>query len=78
MNANEFQFPQYEEIDARIREARLERSVYVAEMVSNLVLRAGRALKGFGARFAEGLAAENDRRAVEADAFLRRSVGPRY
>jgi hypothetical protein len=75
MNTHEFEFPQYASVQEHIRRARLERSVYVAEAFATLVHRTAVALKGFFARMSEGLAAENDRRAIEADVFLKRSVG---
>jgi len=71
----ELQFPQYEDVAEHIRRARLERSVYLAEAFAGLVERVARALRTFGERFADGLEAERDRRAIEADVFLRRSVG---
>ena len=75
MNANEFQFPQYDDVEAYIRRARLERSVYVAEAFASAVVAIGRGLRTLGRHLAEGLDAEADRRAVEADVFLKRSVG---
>jgi hypothetical protein len=71
----EIQFPQYEDVADHIRRARLERSVYIAEMFAAAVAALGRGLKKLGERFADGLEAERDRRAIEADVFLRRSVG---
>lgn len=75
MNANEFQFPQYDDVEAYIRRARLERSVYLAEMFASAVVAIGRGIKSIGRALADGLDAENDRRAIEADVFLKRSVG---
>jgi hypothetical protein len=75
MNVNEFEFPQYDAVEEHIRRARLERSVAIAELFAEIVVRIGRGLKVLGSRFSDGLAAENDRRAIEADVFLRRSVG---
>ena len=73
MNIHEF--PHYADVQDHIRRARLERSVHIAEAFATLVHRTGVLLKGFASRMSEGLAAENDRRAVEADVFLKRSVG---
>ena len=75
MNTHEFQFPQYDDVQDYIQRARLERSVFVGEAFASAVVAIGRALKSFGRRMAEGLDAEADRRAVEADVFLKRSVG---
>ena len=75
MNTQEFQFPQYDDVEAYIRHARLERSVYLGEVFARAVVAIGRGMKALGRRLSEGLAAENDRRAIEADTFLRRSVG---
>jgi len=75
MNNLEFDFPQYADVQDHIRRARLERSVYLAEAFATLVHRAALAVKALAARMSEGLAAENDRRAIEADVFLKRSVG---
>jgi hypothetical protein len=75
MKTNEFQFPHYEEVEGYIRRARLERSVYVGEAFASLVVAIARGLKTLGKRLAEGLDAENERRAIEADTFLRRAVG---
>jgi hypothetical protein len=77
MNTHEFEFPHYADVQDHIRRARLERSVHLAEAFATLVHQAYLLLKAFGARMSEGLAAENDRRAIEADVFLRRSVGRR-
>jgi hypothetical protein len=77
MSTHEFesQFPHYAAVQGHIRRARLERSVHLAEAFATLVHRAALLLKAFAGRMSEGLAADNDRRAIEADVFLRRSVG---
>lgn len=70
-------YPEYALIEAHIRKARIERSV----AVSHALVSAGEAIfaaaRRVAASFGKQLEAERDRRAVEADAFLRRSV-PRY
>jgi hypothetical protein len=71
----ETQFPQYQDVAEHIRRARLERSVYLAELMATAYERIARGLKNLGARMSDGLAAERDRRAIEADVFLKRSVG---
>ncbi len=75
MSTQEFQFPQYDDVQDYIQRARLERSVYVGEAFAAAVVAIGRAIKTLGRRMAEGLDAEADRRAIEADVFLKRSVG---
>lgn len=67
----------YSAIEAHIRNARIERQVVIAEMLANAVQAAGRGLKKLATVLSHGLDAEVERRAVEADAFLKRSV-PRY
>jgi hypothetical protein len=64
-------------IEHHIRAAHLERSVVVGRMIANLAHRLGAAVKSFFTTLDNGYAAELDRRAMEADAFLRRSA-PRY
>lgn len=68
---------EYTAIEAHIRAARIERSVVVAEILAEAVQAVTNFVKGLGRTLAKGLDAECDRRAVEADAFLKRSV-PRY
>lgn len=64
-------------IEAHIRRARIERSVAVANTVVALGETIGRGLRALYEAVGRGLEAERDRRAVESDAFLKRSV-PRY
>ena len=70
-------YPEYAVIESQIRHARIERSV----VVSHALLAAGvsivRGLRKLASSLGNGIEAERDRRAVEADAFLKRSV-PRY
>lgn len=70
-------YPEYAAIEAHIRRARIERSV----AISHALVAAGesivRGLKRLAASLGKGIEAERDRRAVESDAFLKRSV-PRY
>ena len=77
MNTHEFEYPHYADVQDHIRRARLERSVHLAEGFATLVHKTALLLKAFASRMSEGLAAENDRRAIEADVFLKRSVGRR-
>ena len=64
-------------VDEHIRRAHQARSEYVGNLVAQGGSALKRALKRLGAQMERGYAAELDRRAIEADAFLRRSV-PRY
>ena len=68
-------YPDYAAIEEQIHNARVERSLAVAQMLVGALESLGRGLK----RFTDGpvLAAAADRRAIEADAFLKRSV-PKY
>jgi hypothetical protein len=76
MNFKE-KYPDFAAIETQIRHARAERSL----AVSQAFLRAGesivRGTKKLFAAMGDGYLAERDRRAIEADAFLKRSV-PRY
>lgn len=67
----------YSAIEAHIRNARIERQVVIAEMLANAVQATMNGLKKLGHVLSSGLDAEVERRAIEADAFLKRSV-PRY
>jgi len=64
-------------IEAHIRRARVERSAAVAQSIVAAGEAIGRALRALFAAVGRGLEAERDRRAIEADVFLKRSV-PRY
>lgn len=70
-------YPEYAAIEEHIRRARIERSV----AVSKALVWAGEAvidgLKRLTQSLGRNLGAERDRRAIESDAFLKRSV-PRY
>jgi hypothetical protein len=64
-------------IEVHIRRARIERSVAVSQLFVAAGEAIGRGLRRLADAFSHGLEVERDRRAVEADAFLKRSV-PRY
>jgi hypothetical protein len=68
-------YPDFATIESQIRRAHAERSVAIAQAIVGFGEALWRGLRKFG----DGpiLAAANDRRAIEADAFLKRSV-PRY
>jgi hypothetical protein len=71
------EYPDFKSIEAHIRKARLERTVAVSQALVNLGEAFGRGLKKLVASLNAGYQGERDRRAIEADAFLKRSV-PRY
>ena len=71
------QYPDFAAIEQHIRRARAERQVAIATFFVDAILATGRGLKRITQGFGQGVAAEVDRRAVESDAFLKRSV-PRY
>ena len=64
-------------IEGHIRRARVERSVAVAQSIVAIGETIGRGLRALAQALGRGLEAERDRRAIEADVFLKRSV-PRY
>ena len=70
-------YPDFAAIEAHIRKARAERSVAIAHYFAEGILALGRGLRGFARSMGSGLAADRDRRAIEADSFLKRSV-PKY
>jgi len=70
-------YPDYKAIEHHIRRARAERSVAIATWLANAVLGLSGGIKRLVDQTTTGLAAERDRRAIEADAFLKRSV-PKY
>jgi hypothetical protein len=70
-------YPDFVAIEEHIKKARLERSLAIAQFVAGATLSIGRGLKKLSQSMGRGLAAERDRRAVEADSFLKRSV-PKY
>ena len=70
-------YPEFAAVEAHIRRAHAERSVYIAAVLSDAILAAVRGIKSLAAATGSGLAAERERRAIESDAFLKRSV-PRY
>jgi hypothetical protein len=70
-------FPDFVAIEKHIQRAQAQRSVAVAHAIANFTLSVGRGLRKMGDLMGRGLAAERDRRAIEADSFLKRSV-PKY
>ena len=71
------EFPDFASVAEHVHRAHVERSVYLAHIISGFVASASRGVRRIADSLGSGLAAERDRRAIEADAFLKRSV-PRY
>jgi len=61
-------------VESYIREARLERSAALGQAMVDAGAAIGRALRRLLEAVGRGLEAERDRRAIEADVFLKRSV----
>src|SRR3982751_4478057 len=61
-------------LESHIRRARIERSVAIAQSIAAAGETIGRGLRRFADAMGRGLDAERDRRAIEADSFLKRSV----
>ena len=70
-------YPDFAAVEHHIRRARAERAVAIATWLSGAVLAVGGGIKRLVEVTGNGLATERDRRAIEADAFLKRSV-PKY
>ena len=71
------EYPDFAMIEAQIRRARVERSLALSQALVNAGEAIGRGLRRAADALSRGLDAERDQRAIEADAFLKRSV-PRY
>jgi hypothetical protein len=70
-------YPDFAAIEGHIKRARVERSLAVAQFFAAAIVSVGRGLRSLSESMGKGLAAERDRRAIEADSFLKRSV-PKY
>jgi hypothetical protein len=68
------QYPDFATVEEHIRRARVERSVAIASMLSTLIVKAINGTKRLAEAASEGLAADRDNRAIEADAFVKRWV----
>jgi hypothetical protein len=68
-------YPEFSAIERHIRRAHAERSVAIAHAIAGFLAIVGRGIRKLGS--AHQLSAIADRRAIEADAFLKRSV-PKY
>ena len=70
-------YPDFAPIEEYVHRAKLERSVYLGHLVADFIASVTHGLKKLADTMGGGLAADMDRRAIEADVFLKRSV-PRY
>jgi hypothetical protein len=70
------EYPEYAAIEGHIRKAHALRAVVVSHAIVAAIESMVRGLKSVGKALGEGYA-ERERRIIEADAFLKRSV-PRY
>jgi hypothetical protein len=76
MNFKE-KYPEFAAIEAQIHRARAERSVAISHALVSAGTSFVRGMKKVFASLGQGYQQERDRRAIEADAFLKRSV-PKY
>ena len=70
-------YPDFAAVEAHIRAARAERAVYLAAAIVDGIQITVRGLKRFGAALARGLRLHTERRTIESQAFLKRSL-PKY
>lgn len=70
-------YPEFAAIEGHIHAAHLERAVYLSRAIIDVIQSVVAGLKRLGAFAGRNLEAERDRRSIESDAFLKRSV-PRY
>ena len=70
-------FPEFKAIESHIRKAHAERSVYIAHLLANGIERMVRGLRSVFTDLGTGVQADWEKRFVEADSFIKKSV-PRY
>jgi hypothetical protein len=70
-------YPDFAAIEKQIRQARAERSLYIAHLIVAGLERLARGTRRIVANLGNGLQADWEKRAIEADSFVKRSV-PRY
>jgi hypothetical protein len=68
--------PDFTRIEQHIRDAHLQRTAYLGHLIADGGIALARALKRLGAVMGRAYDVELDQRAIEADAFLRRSIHP--
>ena len=67
-------YPEFISVDEHIRRAQLQRSAHIAHLIAVGVDHLARSLAQAARTMSDGIDAEMDRRAIEADAFLKRAV----
>jgi hypothetical protein len=67
-------YPDFAAVEEHVRRARAERSVAIAHMLIDVWESTHRGLLRLARALSSGFDAERDRRAVEADAFVKRWV----
>ena len=70
-------YPEFISVEEHIRQAQLQRSAHVAHLIAVGLDRLAKRLRQAGITMSKGLDAEMDRRAIEADVFLRRAISHR-
>ena len=70
-------YPDFAAVEQHVRRAQAERSVYLAHVIVDFIASIGRGFRKIADSLGSGLDAERERRIIESDAFLKRSV-PRY
>jgi hypothetical protein len=76
------EYPTFASIETQVKRARLERSVAIADFLSDVIVKTVRGTQRLGTAWLEkgldtwarGLSADRDKRAVEADVFVKRWV----
>ena len=74
MSSFKNQYPEYSTIEEHIRNARAERSVVIAHALAGAIVSIGKGLRSLADSLGKGLQAEQERRMIEADTFLKRWV----
>jgi hypothetical protein len=68
------QYPEYRTIEQHIRRAHAERSIAIAHALATAVEATVRGLKRLVGSLGDNMQAEHERRLIQADSFLRRSI----
>ena len=71
-------YPEYALIERQIRLARAERAAAIGTLFARAAVATWNGVKHVAQAISRGLEADRDRRAIEADSFLRRSLQQRY
>lgn len=66
--------PDFTSIEEHIRNANLQRTAYLGELIAEGGVALARSLKRLGEVIGRAYDVDLDKRAIEADAFLRRSI----